>query len=309
MSTPKTKPRAKLAFRPQRPGPSSRTALEFLSRIWAAHPHGFVFLAALTLDGQWIEKGFHVAFGWRGIKQFIRDHDPSSHDLYYCPNPFRLRKRRADYALSTRLAWCDIDGSDPNAFRPQPSVLVETSPRRYQGLWRFSTAVEPDRAEAVSRHLTNTYHGDRGGWSITKMLRLPGTLNHKRAYDVPRVKVLRSDERVISVWPKVKMAERREAPTGEIDPTKFDADAVIQKYKAALAPNRRRLMQHTSVQNRDRSRIVFMIVAALHDAGATPNEIAAVVWRSPYFISKHGDNLFRLNQEVNRILSKIGTPQ
>jgi RepB DNA-primase from phage plasmid len=298
--------RARLGARPRQPLP---IALAFLEQIWAMHPSGFVFLAARTLDGRWIEKGFHVRFGARAIEKFLKDHDPNTHDLYYCANAFSSRKRLAEFALSTRFAWCDIDGADPNAFRPQPSVLVETSPRRYQGLWKFATAVKPARAEAVSRHLTNTYHGDRGGWSITKMLRLPGTLNHKRAYDVPRVKVLRSDERVISAWPKVKMAERREAPTGEIDPTKFDADAVIQKYKAALAPNRRRLMQHTSVQNRDRSRIVFMIVAALHDAGATPNEIAAVVWRSPYFISKHGDNLFRLNQEVNRILSKIGTPQ
>jgi RepB DNA-primase from phage plasmid len=289
--------------------PSSARALNFLKRLWGSHPCGFVFLAARTLDRRWIERGFDVALGWRAIENFIRDHDPNTHDLYYCPNSFSRRKRLAMFALSTPFAWCDIDSANPDRFRPQPTILVETSPGRYQGLWQFGTAAKPARAEAVSRHLTNTYHGDRGGWSITKMLRLPSTLNHKPAYDVPRVKVLRSEERAISVWPKVTIAERRDAPTEEFDPTKFDAEAVIQKYKAALAPNRRRLMKHASVQSRDRSRIIFMIVAALHDAGADPNEIAAVVWRSPYFISKHGADLFRLNQEVNRILSKIGTRQ
>jgi len=280
-------------------------ALAFLARVWAEHPSGFVFLAARKLSGRWIEKGFHVKFGWRAIEKFLKDHDPNTHDLYYCANAFISRKRLAEFALSTRFAWCDIDGADPNAFRPQPNVLVETSPGRYQGLWKFATAAKPVRAEAVSRHLTNTYQGDRGGWSVTKMLRLPGTLNHKRSYDLPTVKVVRDDKREISIWPKANLAERREAPTGEIDPTKFDADAVIQQYKAALAPNRRRLMEHASVQCRDRSRIIFMIVAALHDAGATPNEIAAVVWRSPYFISKFGRHRGRLADEIRRIIPKI----
>jgi hypothetical protein len=285
---------------------SLNIALAFLSQIWAVHPGGFVFLAARTPDNRWIEKGFHVVSGWRAIEKFLREHSPRTHDLYYCPNAFSQRKRLAAFALPTRLAWCDIDGANPGNFRPQPTILVETSPGRYQGLWKFTAAVKPVRAEAVSRHLTNTYHGDRGGWSVTKMLRLPGTLNHKRAYDLPTVKVLRDDKRAISIWPKVQIAERREAPTEEIDPTKFDADAVIQKHKAALAPNRRRLMEDTSVKSRDRSRIIFMIVAALHDAGATPDEIAAVVWRSPYFISKFGRHRGRLTEEVCRIIVKLG---
>jgi DNA primase RepB-like protein len=283
--------------------------LNFLKRLWGSHPRGFVFLSARTLDGRWIERGFDVALGWRAIEQFIRDHDPSTHDLYYCPNSFSRRKRWAMFALSTPFAWCDIDDANPDRFRPQPTILVETSPGRYQGLWQFSTVAKPARAEAVSRHLTNTYHGDRGGWSITKMLRLPGTLNHKPTYDLPLVSVVCNRPCTISRWPKVQIEPRRETLIGRIDPMRFEPRAVIKKFWKKLAPNRRRLMQDTSVKSRDRSRIVFMIVAALHDAGASPNEIAAVVWRSPYFISKHGADLLRLTQEVNRILSKIGNPQ
>jgi hypothetical protein len=295
----------KQARAPATTRPSAITATTFLDEVWDAHSKGFVFLAARTQDGRWIEKGFHVTSGRRALEKFINDHDPDTHDLYFCPNAFCVRKRLAKFALSTHLAWCDIDGADPSKFYPQPTILTETSPGRYQGLWKFNTAVEPARAEAVSRHLTNTYHGDRGGWSITKMLRLPGTLNHKRAYNLPTVKVLRDDERAISIWPKIHIAKRREAPPDEIDPTKFNADAVIQKYKAVLAPNRRRLMEDTSIKSRDRSRIIFMIVAALHDAEATPDEIGAVVWRSPYFIGKFGRHRGRLTEEVCRILSKL----
>ena len=285
---------------------SLATALAFLYQIWAVHPNGFVFLAARTLEGRWIEKGFHVVFGRRGIAQFIKDHDQSTHDLYYCPNAFRQRKRLIRFALWTQFAWCDIDGADPSTFCPQPTILVETSPGRYQGLWKFSTAAKPARAEAVSRYLTDTYHGDRGGWSVTKMLRVPGTLNHKPAYDLPTVTVLHDSGRTISRWPTVDVPRKRKMLTGQIDPTRFDPSGVIKKYKKDLPPSRRRLMEDTSVKSRDRSRIIFMIVAALHDAGASLDEIAAVLWRSPYFISKHGADLFRLKQELNRILTKIG---
>jgi hypothetical protein len=48
-----------------------------------------------------------------------------------------------------------------------------------------------------------------------------------------------------------------------------------------------------------------MIVQALHAAGATRSEIAAVVWHSPYFRSKHGRRLDRLNAEISRIVSKL----
>jgi RepB DNA-primase from phage plasmid len=298
-------PRSKRARLGARPRQSLAVALEFVQQIWGVHPGGFVFLSARTLSGRWIEKGFHVKFGWRAIEKFLKDHNPNTHDLYYCPNAFSSRKRLAEFALSTRFAWCDIDGADPSAFRPQPSVLVETSPGRYQGLWNFRAAVRPARAEAVSRHLTNTYHGDRGGWSITKMLRLPGTLNHKPAYDLPVVSIVHIRDCSIPRWPKVDVRLRRATLTYPLDPAKFEARAVIKKYWAKLAFSRRRLMQDTSVNGSDRSKIIFIIIAALHDAGASPNEIAAVVWRSPYFLSKHGARVEVLNIEVNRILAKL----
>lgn len=302
MRIPNGRTRAKRSAPPQ----SLVIALAFLDRVWSNHPRGFVFLAALTQSGVWIEKGFHARFGRRAIERFIRDHDPGIHDLYYGPNAFSQRRRLAKFALSTNWAWCDIDGADPTAFCPQPTILIETSPGRHQGLWEFESTVESARAEAVSRHLTNTYQGDKGGWSITKMLRIPGTINHKRAYDKPMVRVVRDRDRAISTWPQVISQPNGRMLTKAIDPTKFDRRLVIEKYAKLLAPKRLRVMEHTSVQSRDRSKIIFMIVAALHDAGAVPNEIAAVIWSSPYFTEKFGKHRGRLTEEIGRIIMKLG---
>jgi hypothetical protein len=44
----------------------------------------------------------------------------------------------------------------------------------------------------------------------------------------------------------------------------------------------------------------------LFKAGATDSEVASVVWRSPYFQSKYGENYMRVL--VKRILKKYGYP-
>jgi hypothetical protein len=47
--------------------------------------------------------------------------------------------------------------------------------------------------------------------------------------------------------------------------------------------------------------MIFMVVAELYDAGADWDEIAAVLWRSPYFISKQTQSIDRLEAELTRI--------
>jgi len=59
----------------------------------------------------------------------------------------------------------------------------------------------------------------------------------------------------------------------------------------------RALARHTRVLSHDRSVCIYIMIRALHDSGASPDEIAAVVWRSPYF---------RLNAELTRIIAKAG---
>ena len=88
-------------------------------------------------------------------------------------------------------------------------------------------------------------------------------------------------------------------------PSNGRAEKVLASYKAVLPFDRYCLMKHKHCLSDDRSRCIFMIVQALHAAGAS-TDIAAVVWHSPYFISKHRRRLDHLNAEVARIVSKLG---
>jgi hypothetical protein len=144
--------------------------LRYLKRIFKRHSSGYLFVAARhVFNGKWIERSFEAG-DWVGMREFLTAHSADKYDLYFCPNVFGKPRRLARYAKPTPFAWCDADEADPLDFRPQPTIAIETSTGRYQAIWEFERAVSASRAEAVSRHLTNTFDGDRGGWSITKML-------------------------------------------------------------------------------------------------------------------------------------------
>jgi RepB DNA-primase from phage plasmid len=263
---------------------------------------------AARRDGRWVERSFPI--DGDGIEDFFTNHSYRLWDLYFCPNAFNRNRRLGMYALPTCYAHCDIDGGDPATFEPAPTILVETSPRRTQGIWEFGTAVSSTQAEAVSRALTRTYGGDRGGWSITKFLRIPGSFNHKPQYDLPVVTIVMDTVTPIEHWPSALTTTGPRQSVGpgraaEVDPLACDWRQVISKYEAKLKRVHRRIMCATTLESPNRSRMIFMIIANLYDAGATRDEIAAVVWRSPYFIDKHGANIDRLESELRRICNDL----
>jgi hypothetical protein len=257
------------------------------------------------LSGQWIERAFALPYTPREVVEFQSKYDPEKYHYYYCPNAFSRPKRLAQFALPTPYAWCDIDEADPLQFEPQPTILIRTSQGRYQGIWQFEMPLDAKKAEQYSRQLAYQWGGDRGGWSVTKMLRLPGTLNHKPTYNRPQVIIEWDDDGRFQDAPTIPDSRLKPISEQQINPLRYDRDEVIGKYKTRLTPSRTRLMKDTAVRSKDRSRIIFMIVAALHSAGAYPDEIGAVLWQSPYFISKHGHDGKKLTSEIQRITSKL----
>jgi hypothetical protein len=266
-------------------------------RIWRRHPRGYGFLAARR-DGQWIERAFPI--DGDDIEDFFERYSFRRYDLYLCLNAFRRRRRLATYAYETCYAHVDIDAADPSLFQPPPTLLTETSPGRTQAIWEFSQAVEPAQAESVSRHLTRTYGGDAGGWSITKMLRVPGSLNHKSVYNLPRITVVHDTVTPIAAWPSVqpeitKGPRARAQTTGaEVVRDPADYDAALARFNAALRAHEplatrkmwliKRLLktkdQPYAEDGPDRSHILTQIIRRLRDLGLTPEETFGLSWQS-----------------------------
>lgn len=280
----------------------------FVGQVWSSVSHGdFCFLASSRPNGKdWREHVIRVGNLAGDVSTVFSRHSRRDYNLYFCPNAFSRQFRRKEFALPTRFGWCDMDDSDPCSYEPAPSLVWETSPGRYQGLWLWDKLHDPRDAEAFSRALADRHGGD-SGWSITKMLRVPGSINHKPHYDEPFVKLVRDDWRRIPKRPRVV---KRRGPIFkslvDVNPLSHSAENVISRYRRYLQLEVRDLLAHDRVRAVDRSACIYRIIAALHGAGADADEIASVLWRSPYFLEKHGRDMGKLMAEVSRVIGKLG---
>lgn len=59
------------------------------------------------------------------------------------------------------------------------------------------------------------------------------------------------------------------------------------------------------MKEKDRSSCIHLMIACLHEAGASRDEIASVLWDSPYFFEKHGRDIGKLNDEISRVVGKL----
>lgn len=295
----------------------TRSQFQFFQDIWdfCGGPKGtiFTFLAFKRVaDGKWIDKPIKSRNGGfsTDIFKLLTEFNRWDYDQYFCPNAFSKPRRKSRYALPTRFGWCDIDESDPGAYDPWPSLVWQTSPNRYQRLWSWDKYHDPDKAEWFSKALAYRHGGDRNGWTITKMLRLMGSINHKPQYNEPVVHTVACDWTEIRSRPLALKQDRVKLscplPDVDADPAKFSAAEVVKKYRNDLHPKARTLMRNRKAYEQNRSAQIFHMIAALHEAGACHDEIASVIWSNPYFVEKHGHDIGKLNEEISRVVGKLG---
>jgi hypothetical protein len=281
---------------------------KFLTTLWEYDNSAYTFIGTRIGD-RWQD---HPITGNRckRIEEILAAYSPRQYDIYFCPNAFRKPMRRKQYALPTRYAWCDIDDADLNRYDPQPNVLWRTSPGRHQGLWVWPDRAPGEIAEQYSRNIVYKDGGDTGGWSVTKFLRLPGTINRKPVYDLPHVQLLRFEADPQKLPSRLsKHVPTKSSCKVQIDLSGIDAARVIKKYRATIGLQARILVTGDRMTHRDRSAAIYMIVLAFIKAGATDSEIAAVLLSNIYFLDKHGLDQDTAEQEIGRIRSKVEAGQ
>lgn len=289
-----------------------RTSMaDFLCRIWMDAPKdSFLFLATSKPDGsKWREHVVRANKAKTDVNKFLRKYSRWDHNLYFGVNPFSRNRRLKVHALPSSLGWCDMDDSEPDAYRPKPNLLWETSPDRFQALWLWDTEHEVEEAERLSRTLAKRHGGD-AGWTVTKMLRIPGSINHKPHYDTPFVRMLSQDwKRTIKRPQPVPERPRLRSlaiQSLDMNPNAHKRLEVWRKYRSKLSASARSVIRHNTVLATDRSKWIFVMVAELSEAGATLDEIASVVWDSPYFLDKYGQNRNALERQISNIIHKVG---
>ena len=178
--------------------------------------------------------------------EFI-DKARSGHNVWFCVNVLSIPKRLKQNAIPQNLVWADLDSCTPDKVHIPPQCVIESSPGRFQAIWRLNKKIDPSRAEDYSRRIAYKYRdlgADVSGWDTTQLLRVPGTVNYK--YDglpsVPEVKLITSFAALLdpSVFEAIEVVYDEEVDdngtTPDVpDPDKLPApELVIYEFRAKL---------------------------------------------------------------------------
>jgi hypothetical protein len=202
-------------------------------------------------------------------------------DVYYCPQLFSSRKRKKEEVKECPTAWADLDTCGPEVLKVEPSILVESSPGRWQALWRFETPQAPHVAEDVSRRIAY-YHAadgaDRSGWDLTQLLRVPGTPNLKYT-GKPTVAIKKIIPTIYDVddfneYPEAKRATYINVPM-PTEPIKESPEELFQKYRTTLLPTAYKMFANEP--EGQWSTALWKLEMMLFEAGMSREEVFHIV--------------------------------
>jgi hypothetical protein len=123
-----------------------------------------------------------------------RAHDLSrqGREVYTCAHLLTEKRRKKEAAAPLWALYVDGDGAQVPPALPQPTAIVESSPGRQQFYWRLTVPVAPEVGEQLNRRLAYAMGADKSGWDLTRLLRVPGTVNRKYV-DQPTVRIAHLD--------------------------------------------------------------------------------------------------------------------
>lgn len=151
--------------------------------------------------------------------------------------------REKQHATTSTIIHCDLDTCDPRLLLVEPSILVQSSPGRFQAFWILEHPVHPAEAEDVNRRIAY-YHKDQGAdmcHDAGHLMRIPYTPNYKHGdiNTAPIVAVLHAKPgrfRIsdFSCYPNVVALKFLDNPGEMPDLPSEDGNEVIARYRAVL---------------------------------------------------------------------------
>lgn len=210
---------------------------------------GYLCIATLKPDTRTFHEEF---FYWPDQKDTALDFVQRwlmTHNVYYCVNLMSDPKRSKENAIDSWVAWADLDSCKPEKLQHLPTFILETSPNRFQALWKFDEAVNAYDAEDISRRIAYKHLDDgcdKGGWDITQLMRVPFTTNHKYsggALTGPLVKIVAVNHVQYELagmqteLPQVDDYAQADIPMPDpSDMPEETAEEIMEKHKRRLQP-------------------------------------------------------------------------
>ncbi|MGL4637189.1 MAG: VapE domain-containing protein [Beijerinckiaceae bacterium] len=159
---------------------NANEALRFLSEF---HSGADLHLTAITPDGPISNRTF-TSDQLDEAARFISECN-GSRNLYHHVNPLKpgvsSKKAKKDDVLNASWAYVDIDDADGlerlQAFTIPPTVVV-ASGGGFNAYWKLKAPLDDlHDAESINRWLVEALKGDPAATDVSRILRLPGTIN------------------------------------------------------------------------------------------------------------------------------------
>lgn len=262
-----------------------------IDRVWSEQGGKYFFLATKSASGKFREHVFKRD-EIKTIGRFIQEN--ADKDIYFCPHGFSQPSRTKEHAVKPKMLWADLDEADPRKLDLKPSIAIESSPGRFVGLW----FIDKEMTEGLNRRLTYHLDADHGGWDLTQVLRVPGTVNYKYN-STPRVRLLWDDG---PQW-KVRDINKKLPDEPELDEG-LTAREVFDRYEKKLPPwVRRELMTQKHPAAGKRSEMIWKLEHALLENGLSKDEtfvlIKSSVWNK--FKGRSSEDA-QLRRELDKVV-------
>lgn len=178
--------------------------LDFFERVWGEAP-GFRQFVQRREDDKGNRTGPPTetkAFRWPRerdngrIERYLESR--MNEDLYFAVPAYSKSLRQKEFATTLNAVFVDDDGVTEGRYRVEPSIKVFSSPGHKHCYWVLDKPCDAERVTRLGQKISaahkhdNEFHADMGdhpycgtdpgGWDITQILRVPGTLNMKPEY-------------------------------------------------------------------------------------------------------------------------------
>lgn len=250
---------------------------------------GYVCIATQTLTKNAFDQKF---FSWPIEQDKMEKHInrvKTNKHVWFCVNLLSDENRKKEYCLPTNLLWADLDHCDPKVLVPTPQVLIESSPDRYQAIWRMDEIVDPYIAEDYSKRIAYSFKDngvDPSGWDLTQLLRVPFTKNLKYT-NQPVVKLVSAHEdllptEIFDAFAEVSLEGEEELdaamPKLEDMPS---SDSILYKFSIPL---RRTAFAHLwdmqPTKEDDWSALLWRMLHVCFEVGMSAEEVYTLAARS-----------------------------
>ena len=258
---------------------------DFFRLIFGARV-GYVCIGSeSTVKGDFRQRFYQWPTEEKTLLRYIEQQAKSNRNVWFGINLLKTKRRqKEDCTIEQNVVWADLDECHPDSMEPLPQVVIESSPGRYQAIWRVDEELTPVIAETYSRKIYGRYreNGVDSGWALTKLLRVPFTRNVKADYpNQPPVKLLRA---IKDLLPTELFDAVIAIPTTpeEIEleqsiPELLDADEVIAKNSLALKQKGfHNVWGYEPTADDDWSRLIWRLMLICFEAGLTKQETFSI---------------------------------